>query len=179
MQPRAMALLSQTTPDPVTEPTAELAFGLMIDLARNISHCNSLIRNPNGLKWGVMQNLATGLNQKQRLGIIGMGAIGQSVARRAVASQMEIVYNNRTQLPLDIELKYNAKYVTLNELLKTADVVSLHCPLTPETHHLIDAEKLKLMKPSAYLINTARGAVVNGKGVSLCTTKNNLLQVLL
>lgn len=169
----ARGIVVTNTPDPVTEPTAELAFGLMIDIARNISNCNNHIRKPGGLQWGVMQNIASGLNGK-RLGIIGMGAIGQAVARRAVASQMEVVYYNRKQLPLDIELMYKAKLLPLNELVSTSDFISLHCPLTPETHHLINTNRLMSMKPTAFLINTARGSVIDEIALAAALQKNEI-----
>lgn len=157
-------IMVTNTPNPVTEPTAELAFGLMIDVARNISNCNSNIRKKEGVKWGVMQNLATGLSGK-RLGIIGMGAIGQAIARRANAFCMEVVYHNRTRLTPELEAKYQASYLPKEELESTSDFISLNCPLTKETTHLINAESFRRMKKTAYIINTARGAVIDEKAL--------------
>jgi lactate dehydrogenase-like 2-hydroxyacid dehydrogenase len=148
------------TPDPVIEPTAEQAFALMHAAARRIAECDRKLRCENGLKWGVLENLGQTLCGKT-LGIIGMGRIGQALARRALASGMKIVYYNRTQLLPEIEIRYLAERLELNELMKISDVVSLHVPLTKETHHLINSESLKLLKSTAILINTARGQVVD------------------
>ncbi|PVX51906.1 glyoxylate reductase [Balneicella halophila] len=148
------------TPVSVCEPTAELAFGLLLATMRNISGVNLGLRHDPDFKWGIMENLGNTLVGK-RLGIIGMGNIGQAIARRALAFGMEVVYHNRNQLKKSIEDKYEAKYVSLKELLKTSDAVSLNVPLTDETHHLIDEKALKMMKESAFLVNTARGPVVD------------------
>ncbi len=148
------------TPDPVTEPTAELAMGLMVAVARQIGKLNNQLRTPEGVKTGVMKNLSTTLSGKT-LGIIGMGAIGQALARRALAFNMHIIYHNRKQLHPDIEERYKAKKVTLTALLKTADVVSLNTPLTPETKHLMGEAEFKAMKNTAIIVNTARGSVIN------------------
>jgi lactate dehydrogenase-like 2-hydroxyacid dehydrogenase len=148
------------TPDPVIEPTAEQAFALMLAAARRVAECDRKLRVENGLKWGVLENLGQTLYGKT-LGIIGMGRIGQSLARRALASGMKIVYCNRTQLPVDVEILYQAQRLELDDLLTISDVVSLHIPLTDETHHLIDRNRLQRMKPTAILVNTARGPVVD------------------
>ena len=148
------------TPDPVIEPTAEHAFALMLAAARRIPECDRKMRIPNGLKWGVLENLGQTLYGKT-LGIIGMGRIGQALARRALASGMKIVYNNRNRISPELEELYRAEYLELDELLRTSDVVSLHTPLTRETFHLIGRISLQKMKETAILINTARGPVVD------------------
>src|ERR1035437_5884044 len=148
------------TPDPVIEPTAEQAFALMLASARRIAECDRKMRIPNGLKWGVMENLGQSLYNKT-LGIIGMGRIGQALARRAVAGGMKIVYYNRTRLTSELENRYQAQRLELKELLETSDVISIHTPLTNETHHMIDQHCFELMKSTAILINTARGPVVD------------------
>jgi glyoxylate reductase len=104
--------------------------------------------------------LGTGL-QGKTLGVVGMGAIGQSLARRAKAFGMEIVYSDARQAPPEVEQELGARRVELDELLRTADVVSIHAPLMDETRHLINAETLGLMKDSAYLVNSARGPIVD------------------
>jgi len=152
------------TPDPVIEPTAEQAFALMLAAARHVAECDRKLRTDEGLKWGVLENLGQTLYGKI-LGIVGMGHIGQALARRALASGMRVVYCNRTKLPNEIENIYQAERLELDELLKTADVVSLHTPLTEETYHLIDKKKLALMKSTAILVNTARGSVVDEKAL--------------
>jgi len=148
------------TPDPVIEPTAEQAFALMHAAARRVAECDRKLRVENGLKWGVMENLGQTLYGKT-LGIIGMGRIGQALARRALACGMNIVYYSRTQLPSEIEVHYQAQRLELDELLKISDVISLHTPLNDETHHLINIDRLRIMKPTSILINTARGPVVD------------------
>lgn len=147
------------TPDPVIEPTAELAFGLMIAAARRIAECDRKLRN-DSLTWGVFENLGVSLHDKT-LGIIGMGRIGQAIARRAVASCMKVVYYNRTRLPLEIEKQYNATYVNIDELLGSSDYISLNMPLSKETHHFINQATFKKMKDGVILINAARGPVID------------------
>jgi len=107
-----------------------------------------------------MHNLGQSLYGKT-LGIVGMGRIGQSLARRALACGMKIVYNNRNRLSDELESLYHAQRMELTELLQSSDVISMHTPLTDETHHLINRDRLQLMKPTAILINTARGPVVD------------------
>ncbi len=150
------------TPQPVIEPTAELAFALMHDVARRTAEFDRKLREGKAEPFGVMNNLSHSLYGKT-LGIIGMGRIGQALARRAVASGMRIVYHNRR--PLGDEamrlLGYDASFVSKDELLRTADFVSLNLPYTPEVKHLIGATELRMMKSTTYLINTARGAHVD------------------
>ena len=148
------------TPQPVIEPTAELAFALMIDIARRVSEFDRTLRNGTCQPMAVMNNLSHSLYGKT-LGIIGLGRIGQSLARRAIASGMQIIYHNRHRLPEAIEQKYGARYVDFQTLLQDSDFVSLNLPYTPEVHHLIGKQELGMMKRTAYLINTARGAHVD------------------
>ena len=150
------------TPQPVIEPTAELAFALMHDVARRTAEFDRKLRQGKAEAFGVMNNLSHSLYGKT-LGIIGMGRIGQALARRAVASGMRIVYHNRKPLSDEVmrQLGYKANYVTKEELLETADFVSLNLPYTPEVKHIINGKALRMMKPTAYLINTARGAHVD------------------
>ncbi len=148
------------TPDVVTEPTAEMTFGLMLAVARRLSEMDRKLRQPQGLKWGIMENLGLGFSGKT-LGIIGMGKIGKAVAKRALAFGMKVVYFSRTRLSLSEEEKYHASYFSMNELLKMSDFISLHTPLTPQTRHLIAEKEIKMMKKTAVLINTARGAVID------------------
>lgn len=148
------------TPDPVVEPTAEQAFALMLAAARRVAECDRKLRIENGLKWGVLENLGQTLYGKT-LGIIGMGRIGQALARRAMACGMNVVYYNRTHLTPELETTYQTRRLKLAELLAISDVISLHTPLTDQTWHLIDRDSLKLMKPTAIIINTARGSVID------------------
>lgn len=150
------------TPNPVIEPTAELAFALMHDVARRTAEFDRKLREGKAEPFGVMNNLSHSLYGKT-LGIIGMGRIGQALARRAVASGMRVVYHNRRPLGDEAmrRLGYEARYVSKEELLMEADFVSLNLPYTPEVKHIIDGKALRMMKPTAYLINTARGAHVD------------------
>ena len=147
------------TPQPVIEPTAELAFALMIDIARRVSEFDRLVRAGEA-QFGVMRNLSHSLYGKT-LGIIGMGRIGQALARRALASGMRVIYHNRHRLSEETEQEYHAEYVDFQTLLQDSDYVSLNLPYTPEVHHLIGKPEFGMMKRSAYLINTARGAHVH------------------
>ena len=150
------------TPQPVIEPTAELAFALMHDVARRTAEFDRKLRLGQAEPFGVMNNLSHSLYGKT-IGIIGMGRIGQALARRAVASGMRIIYHNRRPLSEETtqRLGYTASYVSQEELLQTADFVSLNLPYTPDVKHLIGADELRMMKSTAYLINTARGAHVD------------------
>jgi lactate dehydrogenase-like 2-hydroxyacid dehydrogenase len=150
------------TPQPVIEPTAELAFALMHDVARRTAEFDRKLRAGIAEPFGVMNNLSHSLYGKT-LGIIGMGRIGQALARRAVASGMSIIYHNRKPLGDEIigQLGYEVRYVSQEELLQTADFVSLNLPYTPEVKHLIGEKELKMMKRSSFLVNTARGAHVD------------------
>ena len=150
------------TPQPVIEPTAELAFALMIDVARRVSEFDRAVRSGQA-EFGVMRNLSHSLYGKT-LGIIGMGRIGQALARRALASGMKIIYHNRHRLAderISGLVDAKAEYVDFQTLLQESDFVSLNLPYTPEVHHLIGKPELGMMKRSAYLINTARGAHVD------------------
>lgn len=157
---RERAIRVTNTPQPVIEPTAELAFALMIDIARRVSEFDRAIRSGTGQSMAVMNNLSHSLYGKT-LGIIGMGRIGQALARRAIASGMTIIYHNRHRLIDEIEKKYDAQYVDFQTLLQDSDYVSLNLPYTSDVHHIIGKPELGMMKRSAYLINTARGAHVD------------------
>ncbi len=163
------------TPQPVIEPTAELAFALMHDVARRTAEFDRKLREGKAEPFGVMNNLSHSLYGKT-LGIIGMGRIGQALARRAVASGMTIIYHNRR--PIGDEdmrrLGYEARYVSKEELLQRADFVSLNLPYTPEVKHIIDAAALRMMKPTAYLINTARGAHVDEEALVQALKKGEI-----
>ena len=153
------------TPQPVIEPTAELAFALMHDVARRTAEFDRKLRLGNAEPFGVMNNLSHSLYGKT-LGIIGMGRIGLALARRAIASGMRIIYHNRKPISKSTLVSGflnpdTITYVSKEQLLRTADFVSLNLPYTPAVKHIIDAEALHMMKPTAYLINTARGAHVD------------------
>lgn len=130
------------TPGPVTAPTANLALALILDTARRISECDRRLRaQGRNMKIGVLENLGVGVTGRT-LGIIGMGRIGQALAKRARACGMEVLYNNRRQLDLETETRLGVEPVGLDELLERSDFVSLNAPHTPETYHLIDQNRI-------------------------------------
>ncbi|NOU59528.1 NAD(P)-dependent oxidoreductase [Marinifilum caeruleilacunae] len=148
-------IVVSNTPEAVCEPTAELCLALILSLSRGIALCHYGLKTDPDFEWGVMKNLGTGLHGKT-LGIIGMGKIGKSIAKKAEAFGLRVIYHNRKEIAGS-----PYQYLNFSELLKQSDILSLNCPLSDETHHLIGAQELELMKNSALLINTARGPVVN------------------
>lgn len=162
------------TPDPVIEPTAEHTLALMLAAARRIAECDRKMRIPNGLKWGVLENLGQTLYGKT-LGIVGMGRIGQAVARRALAFGMKVVYFNRNRIAPELESLYQAERLELDDLLANSDVVTIHTPLVRETFHLIGYNGLHKMKKTSILVNTARGPVVDEVAL-IDALKNNWIQ---
>jgi len=155
-----MGILVTNTPDAVTEPTAELTIGLMLSVMRRISENDRKLRMQPPLEWGIMKNLGNTLSGKM-LGIIGMGKIGRSVARRALTFGMRICYFNRNKLDDVVEKEFKTSLVALDELLEISDVVSIHTPLTDKTRHIIGETEFKQMKNGAFVINTARGPVID------------------
>lgn len=148
------------TPEVSTVSTAEVTTGLMITLAHRMVEGDKLMRTKGFDGWSPLFFLGHELSGKT-LGIVGMGQIGQAVAKRMKAFDMNIIYSQRTRLAPEVEAKFGAKFVSLEELIKTSDVLSLHCPLNDQTHHMIGAPEFKQMKSSAYLINAARGPVID------------------
>ncbi|MFI7483451.1 2-hydroxyacid dehydrogenase [Kocuria sp. M1R5S2] len=153
-------VVATNTPGVLTDATADIAFGLILMATRRLGEGERLIRSGQAWKWGMFFLLGSSL-QGKTLGVVGMGGIGQATARRAKAFGMEIVYQSRSEIDPGIAAELGARRVDLDELLSVSDVVSLHCPYGPATHHLIGAEQLAAMKSSAYLVNTARGPIVD------------------
>ena len=151
------------TPDPVTAPTADIAMGLIISLLRGIPAYDKRQRVGGYVK-GIMTDLGYSLSGKQ-LGILGMGRIGKALATRAKAFGMCVAYNNRNRLSVTEEQQYDAQYMTFDELISTSDILSINAPLTPDTYHIIDADALSKMKPGAYIVNTARGPLIDEKSL--------------
>jgi glyoxylate reductase len=148
------------TPGVLDDATADLTMSLLLDATRRVSEGDRLIRAGEPWAWGLSFMLGSGLRGKL-LGIVGLGGIGRRVAERARAFGMKIAYHSRSPVPPKVEAELGAQRLSLEELLARADVVSLHCPLTPETRHLIGAAELAAMRPSAVLVNAARGPVVD------------------
>lgn len=161
------------TPQAVLEPTAELCFGLMHAVARKIGYFNNKLRGSEGVGWGLYDNLGLSLYGKT-LGIYGMGRIGQAIARRAIASGMNVIYHNRRPLDPSIEKEYNAKYVSFDDLLIQSDYISVNAPATSETYHIINAAAIAKMKSSAILVNTSRGSTVDEKALIEALKENRI-----
>jgi glyoxylate reductase len=154
-------VLITNTPGVLTEATADLAMTLILASTRRIGEGERLIRAREPWSWHMFMLLGMGLQDKV-LGVIGMGAIGQSLARRARAFGMDVVYSDARELRSDAAAELgNPPRLELDELLGKADVVSVHAPLMDETRHLIDADALSKMKETAYLVNSARGPIVD------------------
>lgn len=153
------------TPQSVLEPTAELCFALISATARKVAYYNHKLHSGVRLDWGLYGDLGMPL-YGQTLGIYGMGRIGQAVARRGVASGMNIIYHNRNRLAIETEEKYNARYVDFDTLLKESDIISLNAPATAETYHLMGEEQFGKMKNTSILINAARGQLVDEKALA-------------
>jgi lactate dehydrogenase-like 2-hydroxyacid dehydrogenase len=170
---RKIMVTNATAPE-VSEAVAEHTFALMLDVSRRISEGDRFTRAGKYIGWEPMLLLGDSLDGKV-LGIVGLGRIGSSVARRATRGfGMKVLYNDIRQ-NLDFEAEFGGRFVAkLEELLPQCDIVSLHVPLLPSTLHLIDAKKLSLMKRTAILINTSRGPVVDEKALVEALKKNKI-----
>ena len=153
-------VLVTNTPGVLTEATADIAMSLILMTTRRLGEGERVIRSQQPWQWGMFYMLGMGLQGRQ-LGIVGMGQIGIATARRAKAFGMNIAYTRRSPLEDSVVNELDAKFMTMDELIESSDVLSLHCPYSPATHHLISENPLARMKPSAYLINTARGPIVD------------------
>ncbi len=159
---RAAGIRVSNTPDVLTDATADIALLLMLMTSRRAGEGERQVRSNGWKGWGTTHLMGQSL-QGKTLGLIGFGRIGRATAHRAHAALgMKIAYHNRRRVDPELEGPLGATYVDrVEDLIETADVLSLHCPGGAETRHLINAERLKTMKPTAILINTARGSVVN------------------
>lgn len=154
----ARGIVVTNTPDVLTDSTADLTWALILAVARRVAEGDAYVRSGAWSGWAPTQMLGTDVSGKM-LGIVGMGRIGQAVAQRAAGFNMRICYHSRTlHAPGQISSQWEQR--ALPDLLREADFVSLHVPLTPSTHHMIGPRQLALMKPTAFLINTSRGPVV-------------------
>ncbi|HJM00505.1 MAG TPA: D-glycerate dehydrogenase [Nitrosopumilus sp.] len=155
------------TPEVLTDATANMAFGLLLDLLRRISEGDRIIREG---KWtqiyGAYDYVGSDL-QGKTLGIMGLGRIGKTLAKRAKAFDMKIIYHNRKKISIKDEKKLGVKYTTFKKLISQSDVISIHVPHTKETNQIFNMEVFKKMKNSAFLINTSRGKVINEKDLAI------------
>ncbi|MEM7211290.1 MAG: D-glycerate dehydrogenase [Pseudomonadota bacterium] len=158
---RSRGIQVSNTPGVLTEDTADMTMALILSVPRRLSEGISLMQSGEWQGWSPTAIMGHRIWGK-RLGVLGMGRIGQAVARRARAFGLQIHYHNRRRLHQDIEAETEATYwESLDQMLTRVDIVSVNCPHTPATFHLLSARRLKLMKPSAYLVNTARGEVID------------------
>ncbi len=158
---RSRGILVSNTPGVVTEDTADMTMALILSVTRRIPEGLALMQAGTWTGWAPTALLG-GRVGGRRLGILGMGRIGQAVARRAKAFGMQVHYHNRRRVPVETETELGATYwESLDQMVARMDILSVNCPSTPNTFHLMNARRLKLMKPSAVLVNTARGEVVD------------------
>ena len=158
---RARKIIVTNTPGVFTDDTADLTLMLILSVPRRLGEGSRLVRDGKWTGWAPTAMLGRCIGGK-RLGIVGMGRIGQAVAHRARAFGMEVVYNNRHRLPSSIETMFGARYeADLDRLFAESDIISLHCPASPATRQLVNAGRIATMKPGAFLINTARGDLID------------------
>ncbi|ACJ00498.1 2-hydroxyacid dehydrogenase [Rhodospirillum centenum] len=149
------------TPGVLTEDTADMTMALILAVARRLTEGERLVRSGRWTGWGPTNMLGSRLGGK-RLGIVGMGRIGQALARRARGFGLSIHYHNRRRVHPEIEAELDATYwESLDQMLARVDIVSINCPRTPATYHLLNARRLKLLKPSAIVVNTSRGEAID------------------
>jgi len=156
----ARGVVATNTPGVLDETTADFAWTLLMAVARRLSEGEALARSGNWKGWDLDQLVGTDVWGKT-LGIVGFGRIGRAVARRASGFQMKVIYTDAQRVPEAVEKELNAEFREMNALLAESDFISAHVPLLPETRGLFDAAKFSRMKPTAFLINTSRGPVVN------------------
>ncbi|WP_041669260.1 2-hydroxyacid dehydrogenase [Cereibacter sphaeroides] len=158
---RQRGILVSNTPDVVTEDTADMALALILAVTRRIPEGLAEMQSGDWPGWSPMAHLG-GRLRGRRLGILGMGRIGQAVARRAHAFGMQIHYHNRKRLRPEIEAEVGATFwESLDQMVTRMDIISVNCPHTPSTFHLLNARRLKLLKPTAVIVNTSRGEVID------------------
>lgn len=157
---RERGVVATNTPGVLTDATADLAMALILMSTRRLGEGERVIRSQTPWQWGMFYLLGSGL-QRKTLGVVGLGAIGAATARRARVFGMNIIYSSRSAAPREVEVELGAHRVDMDTLVAESDVLSLHCPYSPATHHLISQAELTAMKPTAYLVNTARGPVVD------------------
>ncbi len=171
---RARGITVTNTPGVLTDDTADIALALILAVPRRMVEGAGVLSKGDFKGWSPTWMLGHRLTGK-RLGIIGMGRIGQAVARRAKAFGLQIHYNNRKPVPKPMEEELEATYWdSLDQMLARMDIVSVNCPHTPATYHLLSARRLKLMKPTAYLVNTSRGEVIDENALARMLEANEL-----
>ncbi len=173
---RNRAILVTNTPGVLTEDTADMTMALILAVPRRLTEGAMLLKSGSDewQGWSPTWMLGQRIFGK-RLGIVGMGRIGQAVARRAKAFGLQIHYHNRRRVAADVEKSLEATYWdSLDQMLARMDIISLNCPHTPATYHLLSARRLALLKPSAYVVNTARGEVIDENALARMIDNNEL-----
>jgi glyoxylate reductase len=171
---RRRGILVSNTPGVLTEDTADMTMALILAVPRRIKEGMALIQSGDWQGWSPTAIMGHRIWGK-RLGILGMGRIGQAVARRARAFGLQVHYHNRRRLHEDIEAELDATYwESLDQMLARVDILSVNCPHTPATFHLLSARRLKLLKPSAYIVNTARGEIIDENALTRMLVRGEL-----
>jgi glyoxylate reductase len=171
---RSCGITVTNTPDVLTEDTADMTMALILAVPRRLAEGERLIRSGKWAGWSPTFMMGRRISGK-RLGIIGMGRIGQAVARRARGFGLSVHYHNRRRLHAEIEAALEATYwESLDQMLARMDVISIHCPHTPATYHLLSARRLQLLQPHAYVVNTARGEVIDENALTRMLQKREL-----
>jgi glyoxylate reductase len=170
---RERGILVTNTPGVLTEATADLTWALILAVARKIPQADRFAKENRFTGWELDLFLGREVTGR-RLGIIGLGRIGKAVAERAQAFKMEVVYHDPHRLADEEERDRGMTYLPLDELLSSADIVTIHASLNPQTHHLLSAAKLKLMKKTAILVNVARGPIVDEAALAKALAKGDL-----
>ena len=171
---RQRGILVTNTPDVLTEDTADMAMALILSVPRRLAEGERLVRSGKWAGWGPTFMLGHRIFGK-RLGIIGMGRIGQAVARRAKGFGLQIHYHNRKRVHPEIEQELEATYwESLDQMMARMDVLSVHCPHTPATYHLLSSRRLDLLQPHAYIVNTARGEVIDENALTRKLSKGEI-----
>ena len=171
---RARRIIVTNTPGVFTDDTADMTLSLIILVCRRFSQAIRILRQGQWQGWAPSTMLGHRLAGK-RLAIIGLGRIGQAVAHRARGFGLEVIYHNRHRLPQALENMLGVRYeADLAQLVAEADILSLHCPASPDTHHILNAARIALMKPDAYVINTARGDLIDEEAL-IHALENGLL----
>ena len=171
---RQRSITVTNTPNVLTDDTADMTLALILAVPRRLAEGERLMRSGEWKGWTPTSMLGHRIWGK-RLGIIGMGRIGQAVARRAAAFGMQVHYHNRKRVHPDIEAELNATYwESLDQMLARMDILTIHCPHTPGTFHLLSARRLKLLQPHAFVINTSRGEIVDENALTRMLEKNEL-----
>ncbi|WP_298368188.1 D-glycerate dehydrogenase [Azospirillum sp.] len=171
---RERGIVVTNTPGVLTDDTADMTMALLLATARRVAEGERLVRSGQWTGWGPTTMLGHRITGK-RLGILGMGRIGQALARRARAFGMSIHYHNRRRVHPELEQELEATYwASLDQMLARMDIVSINCPHTPATYHLLSERRLKLLRPHCYIVNTSRGEVIDEVALTKMLSKGEI-----